>query len=479
MQNPLEKKVEAFMKEQALTRPGDRVLIGLSGGGDSVCLLLVLGRLTERLSLSLGAFHVHHGIRGAEADRDEAFSEELCKKNDIPFYSVKESVPDRAKEWGMGLEEAGRRVRQEAAERLAKQYGYTKIALAHHQNDVAETMLFHLFRGSSLSGLASIPAKRENIIRPLLSCDRGEIEAYLKEQQVAYCTDSTNLETEYTRNKIRHEILAYATKEINAGAVRHMGELAAECAELEAFLEEATEQLTEAVERIPDGVSIPVKAFDAQHDVLRKRMIHRLIGIVAGSKKDITKDHVEAVLGLFRNQSGRRVSLPYGLEAGREFGRVVIQKQKKAGTDGGTEQEGSKVQEIPLPGELLAEFGEETLQFRTFSCEKNAQIPKNEYTKWFDYDKIKGTLCVRTYREGDRIGLISGSKTLKAVWTEQKIPARCRKKQLLVADEAQVVWIPGVRCCDNYRVDETTKTVLEIRRNGGKADGSECKSSHS
>jgi len=474
MQNRLEKKVEAFMTEQNLTRPGDRVLVGLSGGADSVCLLTVLHRLAECFSLTLGAFHVHHGIRGAEADRDEAFSQRLCEKYVIPFYPVKESVPDRAKEWKTGLEEAGRRVRQDAAERLAKQYGYTKIALAHQQNDVAETVLFHLFRGSSVSGLASIPAKRDRIIRPLLSCDRSEIEDYLAERNIGFCTDSTNEETEYTRNKIRHEILEYAVKEINPGAVGHIGELAAECAGLESFLEEAAEAVLKEVNETPEGVEISVELLKEQHAVLQKRVIHRLIGTVAGSKKDITKNHVEAVVGLLHNQSGKRVSLPYALEAGREFDRVVI---RRIGDGKNTEPVLKEALTVPLPGEAKVEWRGETLCFRTIPYKKNAKIPKNEYTKWFDYDKIKGTLCIRTYREGDRIGLLSGSKAVKAVWTEQKVSVQRRRTQLLVADEVQVLWIPGVRCCDNCRVDETTKTVLEIRRNGGNADGSECESS--
>ena len=339
---------------------------------------------------------------------------------------------------------------------------------------MAETALFHLFRGSSVSGLASIPAKRENLIRPLLSCDRKEIEVYLNERQIAYCTDSTNLQTEYTRNKIRHEILDYAVKEINPGAVRHIGELAEECAELESFLEAEAEQILKSVDRTPEGAGIPADLLKAQHAVLQKRVLHRLIGSVAGSKKDITKDHVEAVLGLFYNQSGRKVSLPYGLEARREFDRVVIGTATEAGAEDAKGFHGNEPCEIPLPGEFEVSLGEETLCFRTFSCEKNAQIPKNEYTKWFDYDKIKGTLCLRTYREGDRLGLLSGSKAVKAVWTERKVPVQRRKRYVLVADDAQVLWIPGVRCCDNYRVDENTKTVLEIQRNGGNADGSKC-----
>ena len=129
---------------------------------------------------------------------------------------------------------------------------------------------------------------------------------------------------------------------------------------------------------------------------------------------------------------------------------------------------------IQVPGEYCVGNGGESLRFRLFPCKKNEQIPKNEYTKWFDYDKIRGTLCLRNYREGDRLGMQTGSKTVKSLWVEHKVPAEARKHRALLADEAQVLWLPGIRSCDNYRVDESTKTVLEVRRNGGRIDGSEC-----
>ena len=468
MQRMFEKKVEAFLKKQNLTSPGDRVLIGLSGGADSVCLLTVMCRLRETLSLSLGAFHVNHGIRGAEADRDEAFSKSLCETYEIPFYAVRESVPDRAKEWGVGTEEAGRRVRYEAAERLAEEHGYNKIALAHHRNDVAETLLFHLFRGSSLRGLASIPVTRDRIIRPLLCCDREEIEAYLADGGHAYCTDTTNEETEYTRNIIRHRVVAVAQEEINAGAVRHMAETAAECAELSDYLEEQTQRLCTGAEEAKNEISFPVSMLLREHRVLQKRAIHEFIGRIAGSRKDITKEHVEAVLGLLHSQSGSRISLPYGVVAGRDFDRIFLRSEAEK-----TKPEGPGVQTVGIPGEYFYGTAGESLYFRLFSYEKNAEIPKNEYTKWFDYDKIRGTVCLRTYREGDRIGLKSGSKTVKSVWVEHKVPVEQRHLRVLLADEEQVLWIPGVRCCDNYRIDGETKTVLEVQRNGGYSDGSE------
>ncbi|MBP3617274.1 MAG: tRNA lysidine(34) synthetase TilS [Lachnospiraceae bacterium] len=468
MQRNAERKVEAFIREKDLIQAEDRILIGLSGGADSACLVVLLQGICGSFPARLGAFHVNHGIRGAEADRDERFSGELCDRFGIPFYAVKKDVPGLAKEWKMGLEEAGRKVRYEAAERIANENGYTKIALAHHQKDVAETFLFHLFRGSSITGLTSIPAKRDRIIRPLLCLDRQEIEEYLAERGILFCEDSTNGETDYTRNKIRHHMLSYAEKEINAGAVRHVAEAAKELAETDAYLEEQARGYYELATREPDALYFPVGMLDKKHPVIQKRVLHRFICEMAGTEKDITRDHVEAVLGLLYARSGKQVSLPYGLIAERSFSIIGIVKAERK------ERQRPAGCEVRVPGIYPLEVPGNSLSFRAFSYKKNKEIPKNEYTKWYDYDKIRGTLCLRTYCEGDRLGMLEGSRSVKSLWTEYKIPRELRATKLLLADEKQVLWIPGVRSCDNYRIDDTTETVLEVQMtNGGRDDGSE------
>lgn len=462
MQEKLTKKAERFIREQKLIEAGERVLVGLSGGADSVCLAAVLHELSDTLSIRLGAFHVNHGIRGKEADADEAFSQKFCETLGIDFYAVHEDVPLYAKEHRIGLEEAGRELRYRAAESLAAGKGYDKIALAHQQNDVAETFLFHLFRGSSVSGLSSIPARRGNIIRPLLFCDREEIEAYLKEKGLSFCVDATNKETEYTRNKIRHHVLSYAGNYVNEGAVRHTAEAAAELGALNEYLFAEAEEICAQAQELLGEVRIPVSALEKKHRVLQDKAVHMLLTKAAGSARDFTRAHVEAVRELCFSQSGKQVSLPYGLAAGRNFEELFIQRVQ-SGEDAAEEREYL----VRVPGEYCIGDAGEKIIFRCFPYKKNAEIPKNEYTKWFDYGKIKGTLRLRTRKEGDRIGMKQGSKSVKALLIEKKIAREERKKRLLLADDEQVLWVPGVRSCDNYRIDEATKTVLEVRMNGG------------
>ena len=203
-------KVITYIEENELIQKKDRIVVGVSGGADSVCLFSVLLELQKKYELELFVVHVHHGIRGEEADKDEQFVENLAKKHQIPYYCFWKNIPVLSKKRGLTEEEAGRIVRYEAFYEVLKKVNATKIAVAHNQNDCAETVLFQLFRGSGLKGMCGIFPKRDEIIRPLLGVDRKAIEAYLMQKGQAYCTDRTNLEEEYTRNKIRLSILPIA-----------------------------------------------------------------------------------------------------------------------------------------------------------------------------------------------------------------------------------------------------------------------------
>ena len=236
-------KVKNYVKQYKMLVPGDIVVAGVSGGADSLCLLFMLKELAEEIPLQLAVVHVNHGIR-KEAEEDAAYVEQICKGLNVPFFLKEADVEAIAKSQGISTEEAGRNVRYEAFSEVLTQFTegelHTfskkgKIAVAHTANDRAETMLFHLFRGTGLTGLSGIKPVRDRVIRPLLCLDREEIERYLEKKEIAFCIDRTNNEDTYTRNKIRHHILPFAEKNICTGTVSHMNKTAEMLLETEEF----------------------------------------------------------------------------------------------------------------------------------------------------------------------------------------------------------------------------------------------------
>ena len=241
-------EIKRYIGANQLICPGDGVVVGLSGGPDSVFLLYALHTLQPRMGFTLRAVHVHHGIRGAEADRDEAFSEKLCAKLEIPFQAVHVAAPAYAAQHGLSLEEAARILRYEALEAARQQLGQTRaawIAVAHHLDDQAETVLHNLVRGAGLGGLAGMENRRNHVIRPLLSIKREDILKWLKQNDIPYVTDSTNADPHYTRNRIRSTVLP-ELREINPEASAHIAHSAALLREADAYFHALALQYVDA-----------------------------------------------------------------------------------------------------------------------------------------------------------------------------------------------------------------------------------------
>ncbi|MDR1018750.1 MAG: tRNA lysidine(34) synthetase TilS, partial [Lachnospiraceae bacterium] len=215
-------KVKKFIKEKDLINSDDKILVGVSGGVDSVVLFSILLKLKASMDLELYVVHVNHGIRGANATRDEEFVKSLCDKNNISFSVICEDVPTFAKENKLSEEEAGRIIRRRSFEKIREEIGFDKIALAHHIDDNVETFFLNICRGSGISGGRGMNSKNGYYIRPFLCLTRSEIEEYAGENNIEHIEDETNLEDEYTRNKIRHNILPYLTKEINKNSICHI-----------------------------------------------------------------------------------------------------------------------------------------------------------------------------------------------------------------------------------------------------------------
>lgn len=459
-------KVLQFVRKQHMIEDGDRVLAGVSGGADSVCMLLVLCQLKKEIEFELRVFHVEHGIRGEESRKDCAFVEALCRQKQIPCKSVSIDVPAKAKEMGMTMEEAARTLRYEAMGREAEDWGNAKIAVAHNRNDDAETVLFHLVRGTGLRGLGGIAPVRANIIRPLLETDRKEILEFLEKEGQDYCTDSTNSNLDYSRNRIRNEVLPQLTL-INSQTTAHIQQASDMIRMAAAYIEEQAAAATkECLVIEEDCVRIKEKELMSRQELIRKEILQKALTELSGSRKDIEKKHLEQIEELFCRQAGKCSSLPYGIEACRTYEGVRLSREKRP----------KILTEIQFSQKELQQLEEGVLQKGEFTLRllKNhdnfIKISPKTYTKWFDYDKIRGDLSARSRREGDYFvcNQQGNEQKLNRFFINEKIEAEKRDSIWLLAEGTHILWIVGYRISNYYKVQKETKRILEVQFNGGR-----------
>lgn len=486
------KKILDYIKKYHMIEEGDTIVAGISGGADSVCLLFVLLEIKKQFFLDIEVVHINHGIR-REASEDALFVEELCRQNGLPFHLVEEDIKARAKESGRSEEEEGRLVRYRAFEKVLEgRQG--KIAVAHNSNDRAETMLFHLFRGTGLAGAAGIPPVNGRIIRPLLCVERREIEAWLNGQELSFCTDVTNAEDIYTRNRIRHHILKYAEENICQGAVANMNRAADQLLEAEAYLATQTmnavercvtvekavngSRQPEKVENISDEagqktgrIMIKISELLKEEEYLQGRVLLWCLEQAAGSKKDLTANHVKGVRELFTKQGNGQIHLPYELIVYKKYDLGMIEKKVLPNGKDCPRENKKQFKEylvsIPGPDEgySFELQGLGIVEITAFPREDSQNIPEKTYTKWFDYDKITKSVMLRTKKPGDYLTINSkmGHKSLQDYFVNEKIPRENRDKIYLFAEESHVVWIPGYRISEYYKITEETKTVLQVK----------------
>ena len=325
-------KVNEFIEENGLIADGSTVLAAVSGGADSLCLLYVLHNIMESgRTMELRAVHVNHHLRD-EADEDADHVRVCCESLGIPLAVYDVNVEERMEREGVSCEEAGRMLRYEAFEEEAGKTGGKDvlIAVAHTMNDRAETMLINMWRGSGLKGLAGIPVRRENIIRPLLCLSREDTETYLDECGVSYCMDKTNAEDDYTRNRIRHHILPKAEDSVNEQAVLHMNETADQIMKADDYIEAGIKAAYAECVREENDLSvlyIDKNSFLSLHEYMQERLLLKCMERVCGKAKDISAVHVKALKGLFSKGRGKRLDLPYYITAVRKDSYVAMYLQ--------------------------------------------------------------------------------------------------------------------------------------------------------
>ena len=446
-------KVKNYIREQNMVAPGQRVVIGVSGGADSMCLLFLLYELRDELGIEISVVHIEHGIRGEASIEDAGYVEDICRKLSLPLRVEHFNIPKIAAESGESIEEAARNARYAEFEREDAD----RIAVAHHACDLAETMLFNLFRGSSVKGMTGISPVRGKIIRPLLCLTREEIEDFCKEKGIDYRTDASNFDTEIPRNAIRHEIIPVARR-INSNAVRHMTDVAADIREWSEYIRTELDEFEKIYLSEEEGsIVLKISLFEEKPAIVASEIVRREIEKSAGRLKDISRVHVRDLMSLAGRTSGKRIDLPYGVSAVRDFDRIIFRKTQKK-----KDKRNQEFEVIaPENGEIMTPNG--TLY--TFSLDKiknSDGFPKGKYTKWFDYDKIGCIPIVRTRRIGDYMSIKGGRKKLKDVFTEAHIASQKRGEITFLADGDHVIWLPGVRMSEDYKIDESTTRIWKV-----------------
>ncbi len=472
-----ERKVRQFIYSNRMAEKGKHLIIGVSGGADSICLLELLRRFSKEEEWTLTAVHVNHGIRGREAAADERFVENFCRQRGIDCIKKHYNIPLEAELAKEGEEEAGRRLRYQAFLEVMEETGADRIAVAHHKGDQAETVLFHLLRGSSLKGLSGMRPLEGVKMRPLLCADKSEILRYLSERGIGCRVDQSNFSEKYARNYLRLRVIPML-ENINAGAVENISRAAMRLADAEEYLagqERAAamrlgvQDSSGAWQDLP--VCIQKKDYGREEPFLRRRVLYRLLCACAGAKKDWQEAHILAVDALFFKQGEKYSRLPYGLQARSDAEAVWLEKR-----DAKKEPEEKKDWQYPLAadgaaaGHIELKEAETLVKWRIFKKdtvvfgEKNAGFPKNNYTKWFDYDKISHAALFRTRRAGDWFVMDSSGKhkKLKQYFIDKKIPKQAREELPLFADGSHIIWVMGERISEEYKVQETTQEILEV-----------------
>ncbi|MBP3327219.1 MAG: tRNA lysidine(34) synthetase TilS [Coprococcus sp.] len=477
-----EKKVENYINQYKMLDGVSHVVVGVSGGADSVCLLTLLYQLSEKYNIHIYALHVNHMIRGAEADADENYVAKLCDKMNIGLKVVRKDVCAIAKKEKLTVEEAGRNVRYHAFSEFCQELSETAackkavIAVAHNENDAAETVILNMLRGSGADGIKGIPPMRGNIIRPLLCVKRQEIEAYLAKNDMYYCMDSTNNDTEYTRNKIRHDILP-AMEKINDRAIEHITKLAARIGEYTEYTDSQVELfIKQHVSCFSDESDtgrwiVSMDVLRAENPLIEGLVIKELIAKVCGGSKDIGSSHVDEVRKLYNTKSGAMIMLPHGAVVRHQYGKLefAMQKASEETTAVGENELNDKVvwqQQIDMDkdGVYMLDNGRGQLSIRIYDRPEILDLSKKEYTKLLDYDKIRNNILLRNYSENDymTIGADGSKKKMNRLFGSCKIPVSQRKNVILVADGSEIVWAIGIRIGERYKIAEDTKRIMEM-----------------
>lgn len=440
-------KLLKTLSKHKIKLDGKTVCVGLSGGADSIALTHILVKNKEVLGIkTVKAVHIHHGIRDEEADRDCEFAKAFCEKNGVEFSAFYINVPTEAEKTGESIEECARRMRYAIFETVECDV----FATAHNLNDNVETVLLNLIRGTSLSGLCGIPCVRDKFIRPLLDCTREDIEKYIADNNLEYVTDSTNLSDDYSRNKLRHNVLPVLF-EMNPSFDKSFLKCIEAVNDTDVFITSSAKELVEAA-RLDGGFDCD--AFKNSPTALKYKAIYLILK--EKKAKNISREHIVAVNNIIENGGTAHIGDGVTVTVERNFlyfGHPTV-----------TERFAVKV--LLENGEVKTPSG--IFEIKILLKKDLQNLNKENIDNLIDYDKILKDVVLRNRIEGDTFrpknrGI---TKTLKKLFNEQKIPLSKRSQMVLLSDEDNIIWTELFGTSDKYKVTAKTEKIVEIIKRG-------------
>ena len=461
-----QQKVLAFIRENHLIKSGEKVVVAVSGGPDSVCLLHLLYNLKKELGIGLCIVHLNHQLRGAESDADAKYVAGLARRLKIPAVIESADVRSYRKKYKLTLEEAAREVRYRFLAATAQKIGAEVVAIGHTADDHVETILMHLVRGSGIKGLGGLRALTQQnisatnllIIRPLLGLSREKTTAYCREHGLKPRLDSSNLSMEPFRNKVRHKLLPELRKYNPRISEALLRTAATAAADLD-FIEHEARLVSPEVSVVDkDSVILDKKSFLDLHPALQRQIIRDAIESLLGTLKDIELGHIEDIINALGKPAGKAIGLPFGLYFYIDYDKFVLSRSKSSPCPFPVLD---KELSLVVPGKTCASGWEIEA---TYSTDSTAVTGENGFAARFAASAVGKKLTVRRLLPGDRfqpLGMAQ-EKKLNRFMTDEKIPRAWRERIPLVCSGGAVIWVVGYRISERCRVKPDTKKVLKL-----------------
>lgn len=444
------------VKKQNLIEYSDKIVVGVSGGPDSLCLLHILIKLREEYALTLFVVHINHSLR-AEADAEEEYVRKFCKTFNIKFFSEKVDITSLTKEYKMSTEEIAREVRYNLFNKTLQEVNAKKIAVAHNANDNAETIIMNLLRGCGPEGLIGIDSVNKNIIRPLITIRRNEIEEYCKENELFPMIDKTNFESIYTRNKIRNDIIPYLQK-FNPDIITGLNKLGNIVRYEEEFIEEYINEEYGKIKIADNGkVILDKEKFIDLKLGLQRRILRKAVSEFCGSLKNVSFNTADNAISIIKNsRNGNIVKIITNVKIIINYNRLEFFADR--------EEKKDFIYELNIPGVTYIHELESYVNIEIADADKVPDVIKEKGKKIFDIAKTGKKLYLRNRKNGDYFyptGMI-GTKKIKDFFSDNKIELYKRDRIPIIANEDDIIWVIGMRSSKKFLKDKGTKEVIII-----------------